>query len=54
MADAPTGKVTFAGAEVSAEGQWTPGPSEKVAVKEGAARLVVPHISAVLLRLRQN
>jgi hypothetical protein len=45
--------VTFAGAEVSADGSWTPGVPERVPVKDGVARLTVPHASAVVLRMRQ-
>ncbi len=46
--------VTLAGTEVAADGKWAPGPSEPVAVKEGALRLPLPHASAVLLRLQAN
>ena len=44
--------VTFAGAEVAADGQWTPGAAEPVTVKDRTAALLVPHASAVVLRLR--
>jgi hypothetical protein len=43
--------VTLAGAEVSADGTWTPGPPEKVIVENQTARFTVPHASAVLLRI---
>ncbi len=46
-------QVTFAGTEVSADGSWTPGRPETVAIKEGAAHLLVPHASAVLLNLKK-
>jgi hypothetical protein len=46
--------VTLAGAEVSANGQYSAGAPEKMAVKEGNARVVVPHASAVLLQLRRD
>jgi hypothetical protein len=45
-------QVTFADAEVSANGKWSAGTPEKITVNEGAARLAVPHASAVLLRLK--
>jgi hypothetical protein len=45
--------VTFAGAEVAADGTWTAGPAEPLAVTAGAARLPVPHASAVVLHLRK-
>lgn len=45
-------QLTFAGAKVSAKGKWTPKSPEKLAVKEGVVRLLVPHTSAVLVRLR--
>jgi len=44
-------QVTFSGAEVSADGNWTPRLPEKVAVKDGAARWLAPHASAVVVRL---
>jgi len=43
--------VTLAGSEVSADGKWTPGPPEKIAVTTGVAGLRVPRASAALLRL---
>jgi hypothetical protein len=43
--------VTLAGAEVSAEGAWTPGRPEKVTTENQTARLLVPHASAVLLSI---
>jgi hypothetical protein len=46
--------VTLAGAEVSVEGVWTPGPPEKVAAAEGTVHWLAPHASAVLLRLRRD
>ena len=46
--------VTLAGAEVSADGTWTPEPPEKVKVTDGTVHLLVPHASAVLLQLRRN
>ena len=46
-------QVTFAGAEVSADGKWTPGAAGPVSVKGRVAGLTVPHASAVVLRLRQ-
>jgi hypothetical protein len=46
-------KVALAGAEVSAEGNWSPSLPEVVATKNGVACLVVPQTSAVLLRLTQ-
>ncbi len=46
-------QVTFAGAEVSEDGKWTPKPGEKITVTQGIARLLVTHASAVLVRLRK-
>jgi hypothetical protein len=46
-------QVTFAGTEVSANGKWKPKSPDKVTVDGGAARLIVPHASAVVLRLSQ-
>ena len=46
--------VTFAGAEVSAGGTWTPGVPEKVTTQSEAAHLAVPHVSALLLQLRRE
>lgn len=45
-------QVTFAGTAVSADGQWSPSPPEQVMPTNSTARLRVPHVSAVLLRLR--
>ena len=45
-------QITFAGAEVSADGKWSAGPPERISVIAGEARLQVPHASAVLLRLK--
>jgi hypothetical protein len=45
--------VTLGGSEVSSDGKWTPQPPEKLAAQEGVVRLVVPHASAVLVRLQQ-
>jgi hypothetical protein len=44
----------LAGTEVSSNGQWTSGPPEKVTVEDGAAHLLLPHASAVLLKLQRN
>jgi len=44
-------QVTFAGAEVSANGKWKPKSPDKVTVDGGAAHLLVSHASAVVLRL---
>jgi hypothetical protein len=46
-------QVTFAGAEVSADGKWTPGESEKVAAKHDEAEVLLAHASAVLVCLRR-
>jgi hypothetical protein len=46
--------VTLAGAEVSVDGTWTPGPPEKLTVTEGTVHLLTPHASAVLLQLRRR
>lgn len=45
-------QVTFAQSEVSADGKWTAGLPEHVTVNGGAARLQVPHASAVVVRLK--
>lgn len=45
-------QVTFAGAEVSADGTWTPGAAEKVTLQERSARLLVAHASAAVVHLR--
>lgn len=44
-------QVTLAGAQVSAQGTWSPGPAEKIKVSEAVASLPVPVASAVLVRL---
>jgi hypothetical protein len=44
-------QVTLAGAQVSAQGAWSPGPGEKIKVSEAVASLQVPATSAVLVRL---
>jgi len=46
-----TNQVSLCGAEVSATGEWTPGPAEPVSVPAGVAEIQVSHASAVLLRL---
>jgi hypothetical protein len=46
--------VTLAGAEVSVDGKWTPGPPEKITATDGTVRLLAPHASAVLLQLRRD
>jgi hypothetical protein len=43
--------VTFAGAEVSENGNWGAGPPEKLTITDGHAGFAVPHASAVVLRL---
>jgi hypothetical protein len=45
--------VTFAGAEVSADGKWIPKEPEKPAAKQDNAEILVVHASAVLLCLWQ-
>jgi hypothetical protein len=45
-------QVTFAGTQVSADGKWAPGPSEKLTINGGAANLGVPHASAAVVCLR--
>ena len=44
-------QVTLAGAQVSAQGTWSPGPAEQIEVKDAIASLHVPAASAVLVRL---
>ena len=44
-------QVTLAGAQVSAQGTWSPGAAEKIEVSEAVASLPVPAASAVLVRL---
>jgi hypothetical protein len=44
-------QVTLCGAQVSAQGTWTPGPAEKIEVSEAVASLHVPAGSASLVRL---
>jgi hypothetical protein len=46
--------VTLAGAEVSSDGSWTPGPAEKVSVTGEKVQVLVPHASALLLQLRRH
>ncbi len=46
--------VTLAGAEVSADGSWTPGPAEKISLTEGMVLVLAPHASALLLQLRRH
>ena len=48
-----TNQVSLGGAEVSAAGEWTPGPAEAVGVQMGVAEVRVGRASAVLLRLGQ-
>lgn len=45
-------QVTLAGAEVSADGTWAAGSVEEIVAQEGAAQVVAPHASALLLQLR--
>ena len=45
-------QVTFAGTQVSADGNWVPGPTEKFKINGGALNLMVPHASAALVCLR--
>ena len=45
--------VTFAGAEVAADGTWAAGPAEKVAASQSPARVPVPHASALVVCLRK-
>jgi hypothetical protein len=44
-------QVTLAGAQVSAQGTWSPGAAEKIEVRDAVASLHVPAASAVLVRL---
>lgn len=46
-----TEAVMLAGTQVTAEGRWTPGTPESVAMGDGTARLEVPHCSAALVRI---
>ncbi|HWD91169.1 MAG TPA: glycosyl hydrolase family 79 C-terminal domain-containing protein [Verrucomicrobiae bacterium] len=46
-----TNRVSLAGAEVSLQGEWSPGPPQKITPQAGIAEVSVPHASAVLLRL---
>lgn len=46
-------QVSLADAVVSAEGAWSLGLPEKITVKDNSALLLVPHVSAVLLRCRR-
>jgi hypothetical protein len=43
--------VTLAGAQVSAEGAWSPGPAERITVSGAAASLRLAASSAILVRL---
>jgi hypothetical protein len=43
-------RVSLAGTEVSADGKWAPGMPGRITVEANTARLMVPHVSAVLLR----
>lgn len=45
-------QVTFAGAAVTESGQWSPQTPEPIQASNRKARLLVPQVSAVLLRLR--
>jgi hypothetical protein len=45
-------QVTFAGTQVSVDGKWAPGPTEKLRINGGALNLMVPHASAALVCLR--
>jgi hypothetical protein len=47
-----TNQVTLAGAEVSADGQWNPGPPQQIPAQNGVIQTMAPRASAVLLRLR--
>jgi hypothetical protein len=47
-----TNEVRLAGSEVSSEGEWNPGPPQKITTKAGVADIFVPSASAVLLRLQ--
>ena len=44
---------TLAGAKISPDGQWIPGPPGKVLTEGRSARFSVPHASALLLRLQR-
>jgi hypothetical protein len=46
-------QVTFAGAEVSADGKFTSRESEKVAAQQDKAEVLVTHASAALVCLRR-
>jgi hypothetical protein len=51
--EASTNRVSLAGAEVSADGHWAPGVPEEVNMEAGTAKVMVPHVSAVLLQLQK-
>ena len=44
--------VSFAGAEVSEDGTWSPGPPEQKSAKAGTLPLSLPAASAVVIKLR--
>jgi len=46
--------VTLAGAKVSPDGAWRPGPPEVVRTRDNTADVLVPHASAMLLQLRSH
>ena len=46
-------QVTFGGAEVSADGKWTPRESVKLVAKQSNAEMLVAHASAALVCLRR-
>lgn len=48
-----TNQVSLAGAEVSSDGKWAAGPPQKIPTSAGAAKISVPHASAVFLRLQR-
>lgn len=48
-----TNHVSLAGAQVSSDGKWTPGPPQKFPTSAGVAEIPVPHASATLLRLER-
>ena len=50
---ASTNQVSFAGAEVSGEGEWTQRPPEKIVVKGRTMEISVSRASAALVRLQR-
>ena len=50
--DAKTG-VTFAGSAVADDGSWSAGKPEPVPVEAGGVRLIVPHATAAVVRVRK-